>query len=228
MTFQDIFSKSKPKTEQKIPNPKIQIIIDTREKQSLIATNLFSKKANIDFQKLEVGDYEIGEFLIERKTFPDFISSMINKRLQEQLINLKKSKRPLLLVEGNYTNQSNSKIHPNAIKGMILSIQLDFQVPIINTKDENDTVDFLILLAKRQEKEKQEFSIRPSRNLKNLEEQKLFILEGFPGIGPTLSKSLLEKFKTLKNIFNAKEEDLQNIPKFDEKKLDNFKRILEN
>ena len=40
-------------------------------------------------------------------------------------------------------------------------------------------------------------------------EQLQFILEGFPDIGPVTAKKLLEKFKNLKNIFNASLEDLK-------------------
>ena len=59
-------------------------------------------------------------------------------------------------------------------------------------------------------------------------ERKKFILEGFPGIGPTTAKALLEKFKTLKNIFSKSKKELVKTGLFDEKKLDNFKRILES
>ena len=89
--IENIFSKTKiSHKEIKCPNPKIPIIVDTREKQSLIAANLIEKKANINFEKLEIGDYLIGDTIIERKTFSDFISSTLSKRLQEQLVNLKK------------------------------------------------------------------------------------------------------------------------------------------
>ena len=61
---------------------------------------MLNKKANIKFEKLDIGDYLIQDTIIERKTFSDFINSMINKRLQEQLINLKKYQRHFLIVEG--------------------------------------------------------------------------------------------------------------------------------
>jgi len=54
-------------------------------------------------------------------------------------------------------------------------------------------------------------SIRASRILKTPQERIQFILEGFPNIGPTKAKALLKKFKSLKNIINAEEQDLQPI-----------------
>jgi len=36
-----------------------------------------------------------------------------------------------------------------------------------------------------------------------------YVLEGFPSIGPATAKKLLKKFKTLKNIINASDEELK-------------------
>jgi len=222
----NIFSKSKPEKELTCPNPNIPIIIDTREKQSLIAANLIEQKAKTEFEKLDVGDYLIGNTAIERKTFSDFIGSMLNKRLQTQLDDLQKYPKHFLIIEGFDYNYEKFNVHKNAIKGMFLSVATDFRVPIIFTEDEADTASFLILTAKKYEKPKVEFGIRQSRTLKTPEEQKQFILEGFPGVGPTIAKSLLEEFSSLKKIFNATEKDLKTINSFDENKIEKFKDLL--
>lgn len=222
----DIFSKSKTKKGSLCPNPKTKIIVDTREKQSLISANLLSKKANIKYEKLDIGDYLIEDTIIERKTFSDFVNSMINKRLIKQLLNLKKYSKYFLIIEGFDYKYNKFNVHDNAIKGMFLSIAMDFQIPIIFTKDEEDTVDFLILTAKRYEKQKTQNSIRQSITHGTPEEQRQFILEGFPGIGPIVAKNLLTKFKTLKKIFNATENQLKKIKKFNDKKIKKFLSLL--
>ena len=56
---------------------------------------------------------------------------------------------------------------------------------------------------------------------------KQFIIESLPGIGPTLSKSLLKKFKTIKEIMNAEEEKLKEVDKLGPKKTENIKKVLE-
>ncbi|MCR4285148.1 MAG: hypothetical protein NUV97_03850 [archaeon] len=226
--IEDIFAKTKTKKEQLCPNPKIPIIIDTREKQSLIAANLIEQKANINFEKLEIGDYLIQDTIIERKSFPDFVGSMINKRLQDQLSNLKKYPKHFLIIEGFDYDYKKFNVHENAIRGMLLSIAIDFQVPIIFTEDEGDTAKFLILTARKYEKPIVKFSTRPTKTTKTLEEQKLFILEGFPGIGPTTAYALLKKFGSLKEVFKASKEELKEIERFEENKMNNFKEILDN
>ena len=45
-----------------------------------------------------------------------------------------------------------TNVHENAIRGMILSILFEFNIPIIFTKDYADTANFIIVLTKRQEK----------------------------------------------------------------------------
>lgn len=224
--IENIFSKTKTKSENPYPNPKIPIIVDTREKQSLIATNLLEKKANIKFEKLEIGDYLIGNTIIERKTFSDFVNSIINKRLFDQLREIKKYPNYFLIIESFDYEYGKFNIHKNATRGMLLSIAIDYQIPTIYTENEEDTANFLILTAKKYERPKQQNNTRQTKSKLTLSQQKQFILEGFPGIGPTLAKNLLNKFPDLKSILNATEEQLKQINKFHENKIQLFLNLL--
>ena len=225
----DIFSKKRiiPK-KIKCPNPEIPIIVDTREKQSLISTNLIERKANIEYEKLEIGDYLIQDTIIERKTFSDFIGSILNKRLFDQLREIKKYPNYFLIIEDFDYEYNKFNVHENAIRGMLLSVAIDYQIPIIYTENEEDTAKFLILTAKRYKKSRPQDSLRQSKTHKTPKEQKQFILEGFPGIGPTIAKQLLEEFTSLKNIFKATEKQLTKIKKLDERKREKFKQLLED
>lgn len=229
--IENIFSSSKvkEKPKQKIKTP---IILDSREKQSFIAANLREQGVTIKFETLEIADYLINEIAIERKTFKDFQSSIIDKRLISQLENLKKYEKKLLILEGFYYNYSDSKINENALRGMMLTTPLSFQVPIIFTENEEDTAKFLVLIAKKQDKisegKVQEFSLRHSKTAETLQEQKQFILEGFPGIGPTSAKKLIASHKNLISIFKTKKNKLKDEKILDERTIDKMKEILEN
>ena len=59
----------------------IKIIIDHREKNSLVSSELHKKGYEIEFQQLKVADYLVNDIAIERKTVSDFKSSIINKRM---------------------------------------------------------------------------------------------------------------------------------------------------
>jgi len=141
---------------------------------------------------------------IERKTIQDFIVSMINKRLVRQLEEIKQYRKQILVIESTEKHDTycnDKKINSNAIRGFILSILLDMNIPILFTKDSQDTAMFLWLLARK--KEKSNISLRVKRKVLNKRELLQFILEGFPGIGPATAKKLLQRFKTIKNIFNT-------------------------
>lgn len=202
------------------------IIVDKREKNSLIISELIRRKIPIEIKQLEIGDYIIGDTIIERKTKSDFISSIINKRLMEQLINMKRFPNKLLIIEGENGCERKVNIHPNAIKGMILSVSLDFQTPIIQTDGYDETVDFLEILNKRYENGKKEISLNMKKKAKSMKEQQQFVIECFPGIGPSLAKQLLKENKTIKNIINLPEEDFKKIKKLSEKKGGFIYRII--
>jgi len=221
MAFFEIFSN------KKIIEEKPKIIVDIREKNSLVVSELMREKFEIDFQTLKVGDYIVKNTIVERKTVQDFVSSMINKRLIQQLNDLKPLTNKLLLIEGieEYDlYHEESKVHENAIRGFLLSILLNYQIPIIYTKNSSDTAKFLKVLWKKQEKDK-ELGINAKRKSRDVDEQMQFILEGFPGIGPKNAKKLLREFKTLKNILN---QPIENLEKIIGKKAEIFKIVNKN
>lgn len=209
--IENIFSFKKENSNKNKKIQKPEIIIDNREKQSLLPSYL-SKEFNLKFEQLDIADYIINKTAIERKTLSDFINSIFNKRLFKQLIEIKKYPSYFLIIEGDLNkfkqDKSNLKLI-NPIKGMILSIITSYEIPIIFTKDEKDTASYITLLAKKQKKS--QIPTRPTKSTKSKQELKQFILEGFPGIGPTTAKKLLNKYTSLKNIFTADKQELEKI-----------------
>ncbi len=221
----DIFSKksSRIKTETL---PKEKIIADYREKNCLVASELIHLGFEIEFKELKVADYLVKDIAIERKTVSDFISSMINRRLLNQLEELQQYPNKLLMIEGIdkqelYSDDNPSGVNANAIRGFLLSILLKYKVPIIFTKNSEDTAKFISILSKKKSKE---LPLNIKKKSLNKKERLQFIIEGFPGIGPKTAKKLLEEFKTIKNIINTSLEQLQNVLG---KKAEIFKKLIE-
>jgi|SRR3989338_655666 len=200
----DIFSK------RKIADEKLKIEVDHREKNSLVVSELVKLGFEISWAQLPVADYIVNGVAIERKTISDLKSSVIDKRIISQLLELKQYERKFLLVEGILKEDLyNSGMHENAFRGFLLSVALDFEVPIIFTYDEKDTAKYISVLARKKEKGLQ--GIRASKILLSKEEQIQFILEGFPNVGAVKAKKLIEKFGSLFNIFNASVEELVEV-----------------
>ena len=229
MPFHNIFSKSEEEKEAE----KFKIIADLHEKNSLVASELVGLGVDVEFQHLKVADYLVGNVAIERKTVSDFISSMLNKRLLIQLEEIKQYEKRLLVIEGTeeqelYNDDNNEEkkgLHSNAIRGMLLYTSLEANCPIIFSKNYQDTAKFLYLIAKRMEKDKTLVSLHAKKKNLSFQEQKQYILEAFPNIGPITAKKLLNKFKTINSIINASEEELKEVLK---SRTEYFKKLLDD
>ena len=174
MTFHNIFSKTEKAANEQEDNKKVKIIIDDREKNSLVPSELIRLGFQIDFQHLPIGDYLINNIAIERKTTSDLKSSIINKRIFAQMQELKQYPLHLLIIEGNKEFLFNNEIlNLNAIKGFLLSSQINYKIPIIFSQNEKDTALYISLLAKR--KEHKEISINPKKRSLDKEEQVQYI-----------------------------------------------------
>ncbi len=205
----NIFSK-KHHPPKKIE--KKEVTIDYREKNSLVHVYLKKRGFEIEFKELKIGDYIVKGTVIERKTIPDFINSMINHHLLNQIEELKQHKNKLIIIEGfseqQLYGQKDERVNANAIRGFLLSIVLKHQIPIIFSENSEDTAKFIDILSSKKEKE---LNLNAKKRIFSGKEQLQFIIESFPGIGPKKAKKLLEKFGNIQNIILASEEDLKEI-----------------
>ena len=223
MTFFDIFQKRENLQQGKIIE-KPRITADHGEKNSLVISELASLGIDVELKHLDVADFIVKDVAIERKTVQDFITSMINQRLKRQLEEIKQYPNNLLIIEGIEERElypEENGINPNAIRGFLLSILINYKVPILFTKDYSDTAKFIAVLARKQESE---MGIRAKKKSRNKKEQLQYILEGFPGIGSKSAKKLLKKYKTIKSIVS---QDLEELRKDLGVKAEKFLKLVE-
>ena len=222
---------SKPK-EVTLSNfsSKIKIYADSREKASGVMKYLVENNVDVKMQNLEVGDFQLSaDVIVERKEIKDFVDSIIDKRLLDQVKDMKQNfEKPLIIIEGDDDLYSVRNIHANAIRGMLAWITIDMKIPVIHTRDYRDTAEMLITIAKREQGDSPgNFSIRGEKKPLSDKELKEFIIAGLPGVGTQLARNLLEEFRTVKNIVNASNEDLQKVEKIGKKKADDIRKILD-
>jgi len=198
---------------QKILKPIDQVVIfvDFREKKTSIIDTIEEMGAKVKLISLKVGDYIVSDRVcVERKFSEDFINSIIDGRLFKQAEELKDNfEKPILIIEGNYFRET---MNQNAIKAAIASIILDYEIPIIMTRDEEETARTIFWLAKREQREtKRPVGIKGKKKPKNLKDLQENILSSFPGVSVVLSKRILKQFKTIRDFANAEESDLIKI-----------------
>jgi ERCC4-related helicase len=210
----------------------IIIFVDAREQASSVTKELFEKECRIIQKQLTVGDYILSkDVCVERKTTEDFLNSMIDGRLFNQLVDLRENySKPLILLEGKMEELfSLRNIHRNSIIGALTSIALDYQVPIINTKNIQETAEYLYNIAKREQLgNKSEIRLRMGRKGLTLKDQQQFIVEGLPLVGPLLAKNLLKEFGNIKGIVDANEKELQKVENLGKLKAKKIRKVLDS
>lgn len=191
-------------------NKSIKVVIDHREVRSQVARELEKLGVDIDVKTLEVGDYVISERIaIERKSAEDFVSSLLNNTLFEQISNISRSyQKPVLLVEGQGLFSAR-QISPQAIHGTLASIGIDFGVSIFYTRDAEDSAILIQTLAKREQSDEQrEIKIHGKKASQMLSEQQEYIVSAINDIGPKAARSLLKHFGSVENVMKAQYEEL--------------------
>ncbi|RME77636.1 DEAD/DEAH box helicase [Candidatus Woesearchaeota archaeon] len=212
-----------------LPEEEINIFADHREKGSTVIKELIREGVSCKVEHLHVGDFVLSKRVcVEYKTVKDFVDSLIDGRIFSQLKAMKEHyERPILVVEGSQNIYAQRNIHPNAIRGLIATILVDFAIPLLQTKDHNETAAVLKQIAKREMdsgfKSQQVHTNKSKGSLKQAQE---YIVSALPNVGPTLAPTLLKKFGSVKAVFNASEDELKNISRIGEKKAKEIQRLL--
>jgi len=120
--------------------PKPTVVIDSAEHMGYKFdrfTNWFSGTVR---KRLPIGDYTLigfeDEIIIERKTIPDLVNSVIQERKEfiSKCDRLSHFKKKCLVIEGSLaslkTPYDESRAHPNAVIGSIIAAQERWHIPL--------------------------------------------------------------------------------------------------
>ncbi len=208
--------------------PDVLVLADHREKSGGVVKELIDLGISLELKQLESADYILsGRVGVEKKGIPDFVSSIIDGRLLEQVKYLKKNfERSLLIIEGEEDIYTVRKVHANAIRGMLAAITIGYGVPVLYTKNARDTAGLLSVIAKREQDKSRDYSLHERKPL-TLKDQQEFIVSSLPGIGLNTSRILLENFGSIKKLVNSSVEDLQSIDGIGEKTSKRIKEVFE-
>jgi ERCC4-type nuclease len=192
-----------------------------------IARHLEDFRVPFAVRKITPGDYVIGRVGVERKTLGDFFGSLVRKRLFDQLMRLKSCYRmPILLVEGDLNDISTHR-NPAALWGAMLAVIMDEEVRVLFSPSRLETARVLRAIWRRQENGGSEYGLRHKPKMLTLEEKQLFVVQGFPNVGGTLSRNLLKEFGSVRNVMMADKEDLMRVPKVGKKKANDIIVVLD-
>jgi Fanconi anemia group M protein len=192
----------------------VEVVADQRELDSAIARDLSRRDAiDVRLETLEVGDYVCSDrVVVERKSVSDFLDTLVggDRSMFEQVGEMASHyARPVVIVEGEGDLYEERNVHPNAIRGALASLAIDFDASVLRTDGEDDTADMLAVLAEREQDESdREVSVHGEKSTKTLPEQQEYVVASIAEVGPVTARSLLSEFRTVEAVMTATEADL--------------------
>lgn len=195
------------------------LYIDDREKS--IFCELIKKKAkkmNIKTKvsRIEVGDYVIGDVCFEAKSTQDFMVSLFSKRLWTQLDNMDRCfDVNFVIIYGsieeaceignhmkgfdNIPPKSKDALLENKLRGAIGRIELDTDIQVIWTRNENEAAERLITIAKMAPIDRN--IIKPTIHKRiSTNDVRVDMLATVKGISEKKAKDLLNQFGSIMEV----------------------------
>jgi ERCC4-type nuclease len=208
---------------------KVLIFIDSREANSGILDYFWQYDCNVQKKMLIYGDFVASDrVIIEKKTVADFVKSICDKRLFQQLSAMKESfEKPILIIEGQESLYGGA-LQPNIIRGALAAITVDMSIPIIWTRDMADTAGVIYWIARREQfDENREICLRNKRVPVTLEEKQEYLVSSLPDVSKVRARALLKHFKNPKGVFNASAKELQEVKGVGKKIAESVKKVID-
>ena len=187
----------------------LKAIIDDRENKLMkVFDNKKGESRILEYEakRLSVADVVVSEKVgIERKEGFDFVSSIIDNRLFDQLLRLKEAypEGPVLILEGlNDDVFENTGMKITSIYGALSFLSYKLGIAVIPTRNIEDTAIVIERIAFREQvKDDMPLLSRVARKGMNISERRYFIVEGLVDIGPKKAKLLVDTYQTPFNVF---------------------------
>ncbi|MEF8780402.1 MAG: DEAD/DEAH box helicase [Haloferacaceae archaeon] len=210
----------------------VELVIDQRELDSHIARDLSTREGvHTRLETLSVGDYVLSDRVaVERKSVDDFLDTLTggDRSLFEQIGDLARNySRPVLILEGETDLYGARNVHPNAIRGALASLAIDFDVSVLRTDGPDGTANMLDTIARREQEERDRtVSVHGGKSQKTLTEQQEYVVSSIADIGPITARALLEAFGTVEAVMTAGKEDLQGVDGVGEVTADRIREVV--
>jgi len=163
---------------------------------------------------------------VERRTGGSFLRGIMDKTLFTSAIYLREHFRlPVLIVEGE-VNYEYSGFDPQAIRGALSSMMLQYGLNILATPDVEETAALIAMMARQEQVGIPEISLIPKRKATELPDRQRRLVEMLPGCGMVMARELLQHFGSVKRIANADADEFRARPGIGAKKAADIVKVL--
>jgi ERCC4-type nuclease len=197
-------------------------VIDIRER------HLIPLLPSFEVQTMAIGDIQVGNLLIERKTVKDFEASVLDGRYREQKTRLlatcqEKSLSPLYILEGPLSSTT-GRLQVPAIMKLVARLQYKHGIPVIQTGGLEETATLVKALADYYTEDPTNFvrSTEPLRAVDsvhvvkkvNANDPKQFMMAALaqcPGVSIKMAEAIHTAFPSWTALMGADEKGLEMI-----------------
>lgn len=164
--------------------------------------------------------------VVERRTGSSFMTGIMEKTLFTSAIYLREHfDIPILIVEGE-VNYEYSMFDPQAIRGAMTSMMIQYGLNILATRNLEETVELITMMARQEQIGIPEISLIPKRKAADLPDTQRRVIEMLPQCGMVMARDLLQYFGSVKRIVNATEEELLSMRGIGKKKAAEISAVL--
>ena len=203
--------------------------IDSREHSELAEMVINNcRQLNVPYEKewLDIGDYTFADVCFEAKTAFDFLQSVINKRLWNQLDNMDaKFMNNIVMVYGDFrdavenylmyvNNKQNAKLLRNKFDGAIGKIILDTDCNIIWVSSAKEAARIIAVVCKMQPIDREIHTPSLIRKSIATTDLRIDVLCTVKGISVKKAKLLIDKFGSIMEIGEASVEEICQLEGF--------------
>ena len=218
------------------------IVIDNREDSELSHNvELYATRARIKVEKkqLDIGDYIIGNICIEAKEINDFLNSLENNRLLNQLSNMEDTyERNILLIHGDInevgsyllkkrkiTHEYKSRLERKVL-GAIASINLNTNVKVIWVPDSRTAGEIVVASAHHANKQLDMRKMLPKKT--RTDDARVDLLSTIKGISPKKARALLKEHLSVLEIAMQDAKTLSKVTGIGKATASNIVEIFNN
>jgi len=209
----------------------VEIVVDQRELDSSIGRDLSTREGvDVRLETLAVGDYVLSDRVaVERKTVADFVDSLVgdDRSVFDQVGDLARHyQRPVLVLEGEGLYEARN-VHPNAVRGALASLTVDFGASILRTTDADDTAALLAVIADREQRDRdRDVSAHGEKAARTLAEQQEYVVASIADVGPVTARTLLEAFGSVEAALTADRDALLEVSGVGEVTADRIREVV--